>query len=40
MPFVDWQPPRVLLLAVVQEVIIRETVVTSTIAKNNLFILW
>jgi hypothetical protein len=39
-PFVDWQPPRALLLAVVQEVIMRVTVVTSTKAKINLFILW
>jgi hypothetical protein len=40
MPWVALQPPRVLLLDVVHEVIRTVTVVISTRAINNRFILW
>ena len=40
MPWVALQPPRVLPLDVVHDVIRRVTVVISTKAINNRFILW
>ncbi len=40
MPWVALQPPRVLLLDVVHDVIRTVTVVISTRAINNRFILW